>query len=1272
MKTLVYLLCFIIVSGSTYGQWTLQNSNTENNLNDLHFLNDSVGYVVGNSGTFLQTSDRGQTWLLSNIDPTKNLLAVFAIDQDTIFAAGAGRIYKTIDGGQNWNVMNSTLYVNELKFFSSQVGYAKVSWSEQCPYPNSGSATRHKYYRTLDGGHTWNYFELFEDHTVSAAEMEIVTQDTGYMGAMEIGFWCGYWPCCESASNYFYKTTDGGMTWQSLIPTYNSPYVFDVAFINGLEGFCTMVSYSPYGYLFPADLFSIQNGGTEITFVHELPDYTIGKLLFANAIEGYYLDGGKIMKTTTEGYFWEVDHDASTGIGDIVMTKNYEAYVIGMNGTILHKTLDPVTEPQALYWMNCNQNKLIFPPTNINEQAVMNFTLTASGNRDIQTEIAAPADFLVKVEGSDEYSQQISGLVIAAGHDTLIQVRFSPGGYALFNDTIMISSDASNNPLIKLPASGKGVCFLPQLVDIDTSFCFDTVWVRNHVTLNQGKSMTICPGTVVNFNGGYQFNIDGSLIAKGSPSDSIRFTCLNKWAGMYISASEPSDSVILEYCLLEHCDRNIFPETDNGGGLNIAGTAKVDVSHSTFSDCKADDSGGGIYCTGSGCSIKECNFYGCSSRNGGAIYYHGNKEKAIINCNILNCGSDDNGGGIYLNGNADSLIINCTFNGCSSGNGGGMYLTGDFYSVHSCTITNCSADYGGGILADNSGPSTIEGCTINNCNAYDGAGVQIYSTAKLTIQDCVISGCRSEYAGAGIHNSGASDNVIKNCTISENRVDHGDGGGIFAFFASPHILDNEIKGNQTFLGQGAGIACFYSSALIMNNRINNNSADSSGAGIYCEYTKASGTTRIVQNLLYRNYTTYANIGVSVYLKETPADILMNTITDNDSGWDDGIGIYLEDPEMTRIFGNIIYNNAPNEIEPGEDPGIILSYCDIKGGWGGTGEGNIDQYPEFYGLPFYPWYWINVDYSIMAASPCVDAGPLDTAGFNLPSRDLAGNPRFVNGRLDMGAYENNFLYQTIDTGFCEGVDFMIETVPLPGVTYSYNEWTFNGEIIPGEHNDQLVLTSPDDSDEGYYQHIYYGENSMVLHSRKIYLYNKGFAPEVQEQPIGAVLNEGDDYQMVFAIYSPDHATTYQWYMNDILLQGEDERVIFITNFSKTMQGTYTCKAENTCGALVSDGAILQLTPSSVDESSSSGFFLYPNPAGTELKVSISRPSSVANHHLPIRCEIFDMLGRKMMAMQEYGTFPLILDISVLRDGVYFLRINSKGEDWESVMFLKVTD
>ena len=72
---------------------------------------------------------------------------------------------------------------------------------------------------------------------------------------------------------------------------------------------------------------------------------------------------------------------------------------------------------------------------------------------------------------------------------------------------------------------------------------------------------------------------------------------------------------------------------------------------------------------------------------------------------------------------------------------------------------------------------------------------------------------------------------------------------------------------------------------------------------------------------------------------------------------------------------------------------MVTYCDIQGGYGGTG--NIDADPFF----------VNPsasDYHLQPGSPCIDIG--DNAAPSLPTTDFEGDPRILGGIVDMGVDE----------------------------------------------------------------------------------------------------------------------------------------------------------------------------------------------------------------------------------------------------------------------------
>jgi len=101
-------------------------------------------------------------------------------------------------------------------------------------------------------------------------------------------------------------------------------------------------------------------------------------------------------------------------------------------------------------------------------------------------------------------------------------------------------------------------------------------------------------------------------------------------------------------------------------------------------------------------------------------------------------------------------------------------------------------------------------------------------------------------------------------------------------------------------------------------------------------------------------------------------------------------------------GNEIYNYSSNPT---------VSYCDVQGGWpGGT---NINCDPCF----------VDADannYHLDVNSSCIDAGDPDFNP-NPPETDIDGEPRMVNGRVDMGADE--YYWSTADFDKDEFVNFI---------------------------------------------------------------------------------------------------------------------------------------------------------------------------------------------------------------------------------------------------------
>jgi photosystem II stability/assembly factor-like uncharacterized protein len=126
-------------------------------LRAVHFVDDNVGWAVGDDGVVWNTLDAGKHWDRQPTGVNASLRSVQFIDHNTGWAAGrqelpdggsAGVVLYTNDGGIKWRqiLVNSLPGVHLVRFVDAKLGYLAGEGSDQFP---SGV------FATLDGGRSW-------------------------------------------------------------------------------------------------------------------------------------------------------------------------------------------------------------------------------------------------------------------------------------------------------------------------------------------------------------------------------------------------------------------------------------------------------------------------------------------------------------------------------------------------------------------------------------------------------------------------------------------------------------------------------------------------------------------------------------------------------------------------------------------------------------------------------------------------------------------------------------------------------------------------------------------------------------------------------------------------------------------------------------------------------------------------------------------------------------------------------------------------------------
>ncbi|MBL7113629.1 MAG: hypothetical protein ISS19_16950, partial [Bacteroidales bacterium] len=144
-----------------------------------------------------------------------------------------------------------------------------------------------------------------------------------------------------------------------------------------------------------------------------------------------------------------------------------------------------------------------------------------------------------------------------------------------------------------------------------TTWSYDTVKVTGDIIVENGVTLTISPGTYVEFQGHYELLIKGNLIAKGEVNDTIIFTISDTTGFADTStvsggwhrirfADQPfpdnSDSSFIELCIIEYGKAKGPSWFDNSGGAIFTDNhSKLVISNCIIENNYAHEVGGAIF-----------------------------------------------------------------------------------------------------------------------------------------------------------------------------------------------------------------------------------------------------------------------------------------------------------------------------------------------------------------------------------------------------------------------------------------------------------------------------------------------------------------------------------------------------------------------------------------------------------------------------------------------------------------------------------------------------
>lgn len=321
--------------------------------------------------------------------------------------------------------------------------------------------------------------------------------------------------------------------------------------------------------------------------------------------------------------------------------------------------------------------------------------------------------------------------------------------------------------------------------------------IQGDILIPPDSTLLIEPGVKVEFMGYFRINVEGTLLAEGTPTDSIIFTVKDTtgfsnplsttggWNGIrFFNTSFENDSSRIRYCLIEYGKAIASNWPDNSGGaVCIVNFDKVEISH---------------------CWVRNNMAAGSEAPSGGAI--HLTESNIRLAYNRIEHNHAELGGAIQL------YNANPTF-------------------YHN-QIANNSAKQGGGILIFNDSNPTFEGDSIMNNQAMEnGGGLMSWSGGVIHFESVVVTGNQASW-GSGLGFSG--DEVKINRSDIHHNQSGGLGGGIGADFCTLTIDQSTVNDNTASMS--GGIHAYYSDVEVRQSVVSRNISDF-GGGIHADFSR---------------------------------------------------------------------------------------------------------------------------------------------------------------------------------------------------------------------------------------------------------------------------------------------------------------------------------------------------------------------------------------------------------------------------------------------------
>jgi len=318
------------------GTWESVESPTNQLLTSVHFADSLYGWAVGDSGTIIHSNDGGINWVFQNSETENKLVDVFFLNRNLGWASSWNTssipfgtiLLKTTDGGQSWT---SELYQDENLFMTTILFLDSLNgWM---------AGKSHALVKTTNGGLSWEQAEIDTSLFAFFPVLNITFYNSNY------GYACGG---AIDGAGVVWSTTNGGDNWFAIDPSdappdpINQVHTFDSLNVIGIGG---------DREVFGVGVIRTSDGGSFWEY-EDIGMLGFGLTLdFRTENEAWSALGGqqKFIYSIDSGATWsQFPTPDSSEIFDVIFSDSLHGFAVGRKGTIL-KYKPPIVDAVSNY-----------------------------------------------------------------------------------------------------------------------------------------------------------------------------------------------------------------------------------------------------------------------------------------------------------------------------------------------------------------------------------------------------------------------------------------------------------------------------------------------------------------------------------------------------------------------------------------------------------------------------------------------------------------------------------------------------------------------------------------------------------------------------------------------------------------------------------------------------------------------------------------------------------------------------------------------------------